>query len=526
MVGYTAVLQSTNSSEIDGYSLTETSYEVAYYYDAGVIGYLFDGSSMVDAKAGEGTGAAEAYPTTTSVHQGDTYTLYSEHYLIAYYYTPGVGFYNPYDYYPGTGFAPGDPGYAPGSSFSSGGGPGVVQESDIYLGYTYLQFSPVQPQVSAISPQGVVRGTSDSFNLQGSHLQDDFGVFTVRALDGDNISVASSDQTTASLSYTIAADATVGTHRFTVSNTWGESEPVSFTVNAATGFNAQQNACPAMVDATSGFSSIAPSGLAVGGSGSMTVSFSQGSFSGFGITVPYGPNSTPESIASHLAALITKQYSSSGLTAQAYGANILYKGNAALGTATFTPAGPSGSSSDSSFTADPSPAGCPPVNLTFALIVTYDSGTWVPNSRGGPGSGRDVSYELSKWTKGNYNANKPPLISSQISEHLSKPLPDGSYGKTDTQDPGAYCDLIGSAGGPSLTGIYDPERYFTVVYTDPQHLTRDLGSVRILDKSGEHSTDKIVVNFPSGPTILNGFDQNHLLSYLQTLRLVKGPCGH
>jgi hypothetical protein len=29
VVGYTAVLQSTNSSEIDGYSLTETSYEAS-----------------------------------------------------------------------------------------------------------------------------------------------------------------------------------------------------------------------------------------------------------------------------------------------------------------------------------------------------------------------------------------------------------------------------------------------------------------------------------------------------------------
>lgn len=122
-----------------------------------------------------------------------------------------------------------------------------------------------------------------------------------------------------------------------------------------------------MVDATSGFSSITPSGLAIGGSGSMTVSFSQGSFNGSGITVPYGPNSTPESIASHLAALITKQYASSGLTAQAYGANILYKGNAALGNANFAPT-PSGSSSDSSFTADPSPASCPPVSINLRLV--------------------------------------------------------------------------------------------------------------------------------------------------------------
>jgi hypothetical protein len=105
----------------------------------------------------------------------------------------------------------------------------------------------------------------------------------------------------------------------------------------------------------------------------MAVSFSQGSFSGFGITVPYGPNSTPESIASHLAALITKQYASSGLTAQAYGANILYKGNATLGAANFTS---SGSSSDSSFAADPAPASCAPVSINLRLVplVSRDEG--------------------------------------------------------------------------------------------------------------------------------------------------------
>ena len=231
VVGYSNVLQSTNSREIDGYSRTETSYAVANYYDAGVNGYLYDGTSQVGAKPVQGYIVAIAYPTTSSVNQGDTYTVYSEHYLIAYYYSPGVGFYNPAEYYPGNAFSPGDSGYAPGSSFTSGGGPGVVQEQDIYLGYTYLRFSTIPPRVSSISPKSVVRGANGSaMNLQGRNLQDDFGVFTVRALDGDTISVTSSAQATASLSLTIAADATVGAHRFTVSNTWGESEPISFTV--------------------------------------------------------------------------------------------------------------------------------------------------------------------------------------------------------------------------------------------------------------------------------------------------------
>ncbi len=93
-------------------------------------------------------------------------------------------------------------------------------------------------------------------------------------------------------------------------------------------------------DANSGFSSIAATGLAIASSGTMSVSFSEGAYSRYGVTVPYGQFSTPESIASHLAALITKKYASSGLFAQAYGAYILYRSNATLGNASFAASGP------------------------------------------------------------------------------------------------------------------------------------------------------------------------------------------
>jgi hypothetical protein len=121
----------------------------------------------------------------------------------------------------------------------------------------------------------------------------------------------------------------------------------------------QQASCPAMLDANSGFSAIAPTGLA--GSGTMTVSFSQGSYNGYGVTVHYGPYSTRESIASHLAALITKNYHSFGLFAQSFGSYIEYKSNAPLGTASLT-------SSGSSFAADPSPNSCPPVSINLRLV--------------------------------------------------------------------------------------------------------------------------------------------------------------
>jgi hypothetical protein len=194
---------------------------------------------------------------------------------------------------------------------------------------------------------------------------------------------------------------------------------------------AQQNACPSDTDATSGFSSISPSGLAIGGSGSMAVSFSRGSFNGFGVTVPYGPYSTPESIAAHLAAMITKQYSSSGLTAQAYGANILYKGNATLGNANFTS---SGSSSDSSFTADPSPQSCPAISIHLRLVPVASQNEQVPKI------GNIILHNV--WRLVTLDGKIPAATNYTISEHTS--IRRGNY--NDTVYPGWYT----SSGYPNI----------------------------------------------------------------------------
>jgi hypothetical protein len=133
--------------------------------------------------------------------------------------------------------------------------------------------------------------------------------------------------------------------------------------NTAAVIGLQQSACPDMLDGSSGFSSIASSGAGIVGNGTMTVSFSGGSFVG-NVTAPYGQYSTPESIASHLAALITQRYSRSGLSAESYGAYILYRSSGTLGAANFT-------SSDASFTTNPSPQSCPPINPNLRLVPVY-----------------------------------------------------------------------------------------------------------------------------------------------------------
>lgn len=94
-----------------------------------------------------------------------------------------------------------------------------------------------------------------------------------------------------------------------------------------------------------GYSSIVSTGT-TGGSGTISVSFSGAAFAAISQSVTYGPYSTPSSIAAHIAALITKNYLQYGLSARAFGPNIIYGGTAPLGTV--------GVTSGSSFTTDTS----------------------------------------------------------------------------------------------------------------------------------------------------------------------------
>ncbi|WP_213807908.1 hypothetical protein [Granulicella sp. dw_53] len=231
--------------------------------------------------------------------------------------------------------------------------------------------------VSSLSPSVWQAGSNFTLTISGSGFGTAptvsvSGAAGVSAGQAMNTSV---DGTQTHVTVNVAVDAPDGTatvqvqpgytgNGYTCGNCNGSS-PVGSNLATVVGAPPPQNSCPAMLDSSSGFSGIAFSGLAAGGSGTMTVSFGGGSFNGYGVTVPYGKFSTPESVASHLAALITQKYYKSGLTAEAYGAYILYKGNATLGAPNFTS---SGSSSDSPFKADPAPQSCPPVSINLRLV--------------------------------------------------------------------------------------------------------------------------------------------------------------
>ena len=109
-----------------------------------------------------------------------------------------------------------------------------------------------------------------------------------------------------------------------------------------------------------GFTSIVPSGVNIGISGTFSVSFGGSDFAGINPTVAYGPYSTPESIAAGMAAIITRNYARYGLTAKAIGRNVIYSGPATTasgsGTLGLVSNSFSGTGGPSSFLADTSPA--------------------------------------------------------------------------------------------------------------------------------------------------------------------------
>ncbi|WP_263416482.1 hypothetical protein [Terriglobus albidus] len=205
-----------------------------------MIGYLYQDQAQQDVKASDTDYVDNSVDppivwagveTTSPVHQGSVYTIYSEHYLETYFDYEEGDYYNPYQYPPGASFTSPGGGDPTGTGYDSGGGQVYVDQEIIYLGYTYFQFGTAPPSISSINPSSVVRGTSGTIQVQGQNLRDDLGRLTASSRDGDlSVSVASGDAASASLNYSVSGTASVGTHQFTVSNTWGESEPANLTV--------------------------------------------------------------------------------------------------------------------------------------------------------------------------------------------------------------------------------------------------------------------------------------------------------
>lgn len=346
VVGISGVFLSTNANEIDGYSATEIEdSNTAAYYDVSVVGGIFqDGNLITPPLQADGNPVAEAYPGTNNVRFGSRYAVASNHYLIAYAIYGSYSYYNPAQYQFANGFAPGGGvGDPSGTGYGPGGGDYYVTQQYNYLGTTAYEFTPAAPAIKAIDPKSDVPGSTGIMQVQGEHMQDDFGVMSAAFRDsGISVSVLDASPYSATLSYAVSPSAAIGVHQLVLSNTWGPSEPVNFSVSSPTqSIGPPPDACAVESgDSRLGYTSLARTG-APGGSGTMNVSFSGAAFNSASASVQYGPSSTPESIAASIAALISKQNFRYGLSAKAFGSYIIYSGSTDLGTVSNVATGPS-----------------------------------------------------------------------------------------------------------------------------------------------------------------------------------------
>lgn len=236
VIGVSAILNSTSSTQIDTYSATELDAAAAYYYDAGVDGYLFKNGSLIAWSSVNAGSYAYRY-MSAPLQVGNIYQLESDHWLVQYfaYYYNGYNWYsNPY----GFGYACGScgGGYPSGYGFLPSGGPAYYSMQDIYLGTTAVAISSAAPNITSSSPGGASRGTSGSLTLQGTNLMDLWTQTTTPAITGSGVSVsvqsASSSQVV--LNYTVASNASTGGHNVTVATRFGTSNSVTFNVGDRT----------------------------------------------------------------------------------------------------------------------------------------------------------------------------------------------------------------------------------------------------------------------------------------------------
>lgn len=375
-----------------------------------------------------------------------------------------------------------------------------------YIGSAYasVSVSTPLPQITSLSTYSVQQGDKGTLTITGANLVENSGDQLTINLAGGSApftSAGTPTSSTAMFSYDFSSYP-AGTYTLSVTNNEGTSNGETFTVTSQW----PEDPCQVSSSPQAGYTSIVPTGTA-GGSGTMNVSFSGAAYAAVSQTVSYGPYSTPSSIAANIAALITANYTQYGLTARAFGPNIVYSGNSTLGTVNYAITGPSVTTTTSS-TAEagaemacesaPStpPPACGAVNPAYVLAVLTDSVTWI-NS--GLNHGRNVNYSLELWPTGN-GLGAPVAFQSTVTEHLTASMAYGTS-TSGVAGTGQFDDILGNTSG-SNSGNYITDRCFTI--TSPT-----LGSTPIhvmsYDAAGKHPSDHIKITLPNGPSILNNW---------------------
>lgn len=121
--GVSAIINAgTSSTQIETYSETFETADIAYYYEAYVEGYLYQNGALITDGAALGSPYAnDAYGYLTQpLHVPDTYEIQSDHYLVAYYTyydtSTGTTYYENPDYFTNDGGYGGSNDFLPGSS--------------------------------------------------------------------------------------------------------------------------------------------------------------------------------------------------------------------------------------------------------------------------------------------------------------------------------------------------------------------------------------------------------------------------
>lgn len=173
------------------------------------------------------------------------------------------------------------------------------------------------PHITSLNPSSVNQGATGTLTMNGTNLV---------VYPGDQLTLNYSGQgmpfnptgtpssTSAQYTYDFNGYDT-GTYQISVTNNYGTSNQVSFTVNPP------QQACTQSRTPNS-FALNIGSLANAGQSGTFTVSHPTATSNSASTTVNYGPSSTPSSVAAQMASAITRKYVHSGITAQSNGSNI------------------------------------------------------------------------------------------------------------------------------------------------------------------------------------------------------------
>jgi hypothetical protein len=260
-------------------------------------------------------------------------------------------------------------------------GDGEDDFDDCYWEYVGTAYGSVNvqappPLISSINPSSVQQGDQGTLTVTGTNFIEYSGdQLTLNFHGGNNpftlISAPSTctSSCTATFSYDFSGYPT-GTYTLSVSNNEGESDYQSFTVAVAPMSQTfPTDACAVTSSPKVGFTSIVSNAASSNG-GTLSISFSGAAFSQVNPTIVYGAFSTPASIASNVAAVVSAKYLQYGISAKAFGPFVIYEGVTSLGAVTH-------SFTDSSFTTNASSTAASAASMAcYALPHIPCLGLW------------------------------------------------------------------------------------------------------------------------------------------------------